>query len=45
MIGFSLIVESIFVIGFLYIAKNSLNYIYDADRDNVDTTKNEENIK
>ena len=45
MIGFSLIVESIFVIGFLYIAKNSLNYIYDADRDNDETTKNEENIK
>ena len=45
MIGFSLVVESIFIIGFLYIAKNSLNYIYDSDDDNTEKVENQENIK
>tara|TARA_B100002052_G_scaffold90806_1_gene83576 strand:- start:397 stop:819 length:423 start_codon:yes stop_codon:yes gene_type:complete len=45
MIGFSLVVESIFIIGFLYIAKNSLNYIYDSDDDNAEKVENQENIK
>ena len=45
MIGFSLVVESLFIIGFLYIAKNSLNYIYDSDDDNAKTVENQENIK
>ncbi len=45
MIGFSLVVESIFIIGFLYIAKNSLNYIYDSDNDNTEKVENQENIK
>ena len=45
MIGFSLVVESIFIIGFLYIAKNSLNYIYDSDDGNTEKVENQENIK
>ena len=45
MIGFSLVVEAIFIIGFLYIAKNSLNYIYDSDDDNTEKVENQENIK
>ena len=45
MIGFSLVVESIFIIGFLYIAKNSLNYIYDSEDDNTEKVENQENIK
>ena len=45
MIGFSLVVESIFIIGFLYIAKNSLNYIYDSDDNNPEKVENQENIK
>ena len=45
MIGFSLVVESIFIIGFLYIAKNSLNYIYDSNDDNTEKVENQENIK
>ena len=45
MICFSLVVESIFIIGFLYIAKNSLNYIYDSNDDNTEKVENQENIK
>ena len=45
MIGFSLVVESIFIIGFLYIAKNSLNYIYDPDDGSAEKVENQENIK
>ena len=43
MIGLGLIVESIFIIGFLYIAKNSLNYIYNSDASGEGVLKNEEN--
>ena len=48
MIGLGLIIESLFIIGFLYIAKNSLNYIYDSDaqRDSaLENEENEENLK
>ena len=45
MIGLSLIIESVFIIGSLYIAKNSLNYIYDADNDDAKAEENKENIK
>ena len=43
MIGLGLIMESIFIIGFLYVAKNSLNYIYDSDTRGDSASKNEEN--
>ena len=43
MIGLGLIMESIFIIGFLYVAKNSLNYIYDSDNHGDSASKNEEN--
>ena len=43
MIGLGLIVESIFIIWFLYIAKNSLNYIYNSDASGEGVLKNEEN--
>ena len=45
MIGIGLIIEATLIIGFLYIAKNSLNYIYDSEVPDGDIDQKEENIK
>ena len=45
MIGFGLIFQSIIVLAFLYLAKNSLNYVYDSKNPTANAKENEENDK
>ena len=45
MVGFGFIFESALVLCFLYLAKNSLNYIYESQIKSDDLKENEENNK
>ena len=45
MVGLGLIFEAILILAFLYIAKNSLDYIYEAKVEDDNIQENEENNK